>query len=427
MSANITLKSGLPVIEVTVVKQPNIDTVCYRGSAALHDLAVISQADVFDQVTNPNGLQRDLSPKHASEAYNYAAREPDKEFPRAFPEVILNVRNEDVLSVEKINVGRQRQIEGFKFTFDLVAIQNKMANTGEIVVSRVDGNHRLFYAAGDGRREPLWTVVPFQIHVGLSPEQEANLFVDVNANQKGLNSSHLHVLRSRLTSEEQELRDHPERVIARKLASDPLSPWYNLVYLGGSRKGSREAEIDRPISFVTLESGVKRTLTKSQYIHDLTNPEAQYMLIRNYWEAVKRTFDQEWQDPKEYLLLKNLGVLVFSIVGGTVIDRSMARGEVTPEAMMYYIMQVHEHFDWSREAIGERSVVGMSGNRAALLLAGELTANMLDPDADSESVASLQAKLLEAAPDVKDFDAEEWREAPNVHDLEEAGVQRSVS
>jgi DGQHR domain-containing protein len=402
-------------IEVVAVESSNIDTVCYRGSAPIADLAAISQADVFDQVSNPNGLQRDLSPKHASDAYNYLAREKDEEFPRAFPEVILNVRDEDVVSVEPINTGRQRKLSGFKFTFDLDTIQDAIT-AGEIVVSRVDGNHRLWYAAGDdARRAGQRSVVPFQLHVGLSPEQEANLFVDVNANQKGLNSSHLHILRSRLTPEEQELKQHPERVFARRLSEDQDSPWHDLVYLGGSRKGSRAEGMDRPVSFVTLEQGVRRTLSKSQYI-----------LIRNFWTAVHDVFQEEWDEHKEYLLLKNIGVLGFSIMGGTVIDRCMARGEVDIEAMKAYVEQVRGVFDWSKEARGEKSVAGMSGNRAALLIAGELVADLADPG-ESRAVQTLQERLLqmekgEAPPE----EPEGWREQPEVDDLEAAGVHRSA-
>ena len=63
--------TGVSEIEILGYKTKNLDTVCYRGSAPLAHLALISQTDVFDQVENPDGLQRDLSFKHASEAYEY--------------------------------------------------------------------------------------------------------------------------------------------------------------------------------------------------------------------------------------------------------------------------------------------------------------------------------------------------------------------
>lgn len=423
-------RRGVKTIEFVVVETPNIDTVCYRGSASISDLGRISQADVFDQIKNPNGLQRDLSPRHASDAYNYVNKDADPEFPRAFPEVILNVRDEHVLEVEPMSLGRVKRIKAFRFLFDLDAIEEDVA-LGRIAVSRVDGNHRLFYANGNGRRDALDESIPFQIHVGLSPEQEANLFTDVNANQKGLNSSHLHVLRSRLTPEEQEIREHPERVFARRLSEDPDSAWNALVFMGGSRKGARAEGIKQPVSFVTLETGVKRTLAKSQYIHDLTQPDAQYILLRNFWDAVKAVFVDEWEKPDEYLLLKNLGVISLSTAGGTVIDRCMARGEVGVEDMKAYLTQMHDKFDWSKDATGERSLAGMSGNRAAVLIAGELVADLVDPG-ESRAVASLQERLLKAAGDVvanlPDHKAENeaWRESPEVDDLEAAGVKRSV-
>ena len=57
--------TGVSEIELTGYTSKNLDTVCYRGSGPLAYLALISQTDVFDQVSNPEGLQRDLSPKHA--------------------------------------------------------------------------------------------------------------------------------------------------------------------------------------------------------------------------------------------------------------------------------------------------------------------------------------------------------------------------
>ena len=66
--------TGINEVELIAYKSKNLDTMCFRGSAPLAHLAMISQPDIFDQVTNPKGLQRDLSPKHASEAFEYVHR-----------------------------------------------------------------------------------------------------------------------------------------------------------------------------------------------------------------------------------------------------------------------------------------------------------------------------------------------------------------
>jgi DGQHR domain-containing protein len=383
----MTRLTGVAQIEVLAEESKNLDTICYRGSAPLAHLAAISQADVFDQVSNPDGLQRDLSPKHAAEAYDYAYRDRDAEYPRAFPEVVLNVRDKSVVRIETLE--SDTGVKLHRLTFDRNAMRDD-----KVYVSRVDGNHRLFFADGDNRRAPLLVDAPFQLHVGLTREQERSLFVDINANQKGLNSSHLAVLRSKLTPEEQEIRDHLERWMAKRLAEgDAQSPWHGLIHLGGSKKGARAQGLTRPVNFASLEGGVKRTITKSQYIHDLTDPEAQYVLVRNYWQAVKEVFREEWARPKDYLLLRNLGVTSMSILGGTIIDRCVPRGTVSVSDMAVYLEQARARFDWGKDASGERSVTGMSGNRAALIIAGEMAEELSDPGS-SNLMRDLQERLV---------------------------------
>ncbi len=251
----------------------------------------------------------------------------------------------------------------------------------------------MFYAAGDDRREPLTAFTPFQIHVGLTREQERSLFVDINANQKGMNTSHLAIMRARLTPEEEEIKNHPDRWIAQRLADEVDSPWHGLVHLGGSKAGSRTQGLTRPVNFASLQAGVGRTLTKSQYIHDLTDAEAQYLVVRNFWEAVKRTFAEEWARPKDFLLLKNIGVMSMSILGGTIVDRCMARGTVSVDEMARYLRQTKTTFDWGKDATGERSITGMSGNRAALIIAGEMAKELSDETGENV-IQNLQAALL---------------------------------
>lgn len=364
----------------------NLDTTCYRGSAPLAHLALVSQADVFDQLANPEGLQRDLSRKHAAEAYEYAAR-PNRvreqggeiDMPRAFPEVVLNVRDKSVVKIDTLKLpgSDQLDITLARITFDVEKIQR--AKT--VKVSRVDGNHRLYYANGDGNgREPLLIPAPFQLHVGLTREQEGSLFLDINASQKGLNTSHLSVLRSRLTPAEQELIEHPHRAFALRLVEDSLSPFQGLVFLGGSRQGLREAGDKRPISFAALEGGLRRTLAKSQYLPELTEPDAKYQMIRRYWRAVQQTWPEAWAKQGEYVTLQNIGITSLSLLGASVIDRSMAAGHVEEDDLQRQLEPTKEVFDWHRETSAARGgVSGMSGNRAALEISGRMAQKLPKP------------------------------------------------
>jgi DGQHR domain-containing protein len=384
---------GIGVVEMIAVETDNLDTKCYRGSAPLAHLAMISQPDVFDQVNNPNGLQRDLSPKHASDAYEYVHKERDPDQPRAFPEVVLNVRDRkcvEIIPMEGTGVDGVR-VYTLRFHIDRLNKGNKVR------VSRVDGNHRLEYADGDERsREPLTASAPFQVHVGLTREQERSIFVDFNSNQKGMNTSHLAMMMSKLTPEEIEMRDHLDRWIAKRLTDDPESPWHGLVHLGGSKAGYRTQGLARPVNFVSVEAGIKKLLGKSQYIHDFTAPIAQYNLIRTYWQAVKTVFAEEWGNPKEFLLLKNIGVMSLSILAGTIIDRCVPQGRVRMTDMARFLKQTRARFDWSKDASGDGAVGGMSGNKAALIIASEMGRELSD-DTDVATISDLQQQLLAQA------------------------------
>lgn len=390
MEVSMTIDAG-KIVSLFAQKGKNLDTWCYRGFAPINELALISQADVYDQEQNANGLQRDLSPKHASDAYEYVRGGPRPEHPRAFPEVVLNVRDKRVLKLEEVlipeklvpppnasirDAAEQGQLKLFRLDFHTELMDRP---SPMVFVSRVDGNHRLQYANGDSRlREPLDAVIPFQIHVGLTVDQERSLFVDINSNQKGLNSSHLGMMQSKLTPEQEEIKFNLGRWIANKMVQDPDSPWHGLVHLGGSKKGSRVQGLTRVVNFASLQTGVKKTLTKSQYIHDLTDANAQYVILRNYWHAVKRTYSQEWAGPKEYLLMKNIGVQSLSILGGTIIDRCMLRGKVEIGEMVYYLQQTVGTFDWHGKAVGDTSLRGMTGNQAATIVAASMATELSD-------------------------------------------------
>jgi DGQHR domain-containing protein len=386
--AELAKLSGIPVVELPAYKSKNLDTTCYRGSAPLAHLALISQPDIFDQVTNPKGLQRDLSPKHASEAYEYVRRDRNQEYPRAFPEVVLNVRQKSVLR----EVSEEEAAPLVKLQFTVSDMK-----TGKVYVSRVDGNHRLYFAVGDERRDPLLAEVPFQIHVGLTQEQERSLFVDINSNQKGLSSSHLAVMQNRLTPDEIELRDHFDRWIASKLSKDPDSPWHGMIHEGGSKKGTRQQGLTRLVNFASIQGGVSKLVSKSQSIHDVGDPHLQYVLIRNYWQAVKTVFSVEWSSPKDYLLLKNIGVWSLSILGATIIDRCLPKSKVHVDDFAYYLKQAQARFDWLKDAIGDRAIAGMSGNKAAMIIAAAMAEELTD-ESGSNLIKETQEKLRAQLP-----------------------------
>src|SRR5688572_13956997 len=85
---------SIPVLQARVL---GVDVV--RGYARLSDLALISRADIYDAKTNPNGTQRDLSPKHARDAYEYV-RQEEIAF---WPEVFLALRDDSVFTLKMLD------------------------------------------------------------------------------------------------------------------------------------------------------------------------------------------------------------------------------------------------------------------------------------------------------------------------------------
>ena len=107
-----------------------------------------------------------------------------------------------------------------------------------------------------------------------------------------------------------------------------------------------------------FSAGVSKLLQKSQYIHDLGEAKLQYIVIRNYWQAVKTVFSEEWSDYKQYLLLRNIGVWSLSLLGGFIIDRCMPKGQVETHDFERYLKQVRHRFDWNKDESGERGISG---------------------------------------------------------------------
>lgn len=367
-------------ITLVAEESPNLDTITYRGSARLCDLTRISQVDVFDQDTNPQGLQRDLTRAHALGAYEYVNRPARKSSPRAFPEVMLNVRDKKVVTVDQLgDAGTEYTLSNGEtvtaptivaLTFDL----DKIDKAKSVKVSRVDGNHRLFYGMGDGKdRGPLEAYVPFSITVNLDREAETGIFVDTNAEQKGLNTSHLSVMRERLTPDEIAFENAPARYLALRLANDAQSPWHGIVHMGGSKAGAKAAGIRRPVTFTALQSAIQRILRKSTYLTSMETVDGKYGLIRNYWLAVRLACPEAFEDGSELLLLKNLGVNTLAEFGAMVIDRSMVVGNIEIEDMAGLVQHGLGNVDWHKESA---DVAGMSGNRAVLQLAARMAKDL---------------------------------------------------
>ena len=362
----------------------NLNTEMYRGYAPIADLAQISAPDPFNQDTNPTGLQRDLSEVHSRDAYRYAeGAEQVPEHPRAWAEVLLNVRDPSVVTLIPLNT--QQGVYALEIREDLI---NK--TLGGPQISRTDGNHRLHFGAGDPKAHwgRLTTSIPFAMTIGLAPEAEASLFMDINDNQKTMNTAHLAHLKARLTGPERLALADPALWIAERLTDDPKSPWYGLVHKGGQRTPGHA----RRVNLAALKTGIGMTLHDAVKLRAVPAIEGKYVLIRMFWHAVARIYAREWADPQG-MLLKGIGIWTFSQLGADILDRCLVRGVPAPrleEEMRAYLRQTKRVFDWRRGG----DIQGYGGQARAREHATTMKAALSDADIHLNQIAAAVRSMV---------------------------------
>lgn len=344
------------MIEITVLRQEALGVDVVRGFAKLSDLARISRADIFDEKANPSGTQRDLSPKHAREAYEYARRAKMG----YWPEVFLCLRDASVATFKPGSDG-----------VGVLAIDDeKIASSKRIAISRVDGNHRLELASGNTESyPPIDRVVSFCMAMKLSLVDEIAIFRDINNNQKRMDTSHLDKIELRLSSEDTIKSRDPALYIASKLADDPDSPLNGFVYQGGKRPGSTF------IPLRTLHTGIEYMLSRQTRLTSIGDPDGQLVLVKNYLKAVREWVPEAWDSPKDYLLLRGAGLWGTFFLGADVIDRALAK-KTYSQADMLEILKSGKTWDWARGG----SFQGLSGRGGAVRIADMVIRELRDDE-----------------------------------------------
>lgn len=329
----------------------------YRGFAKLSQLAELSRADIYDQKNNPHGTQRDLSPPHARAAYEYV-KTRDLGF---WPEVFLCARAKAVITFTPLSDDLPDL--GY-LEFNLAEIRK----LSTIAVSRVDGNHRLHFA--DGTIEGYSKVektASFCLAYDLSRDDEIQLFKDINKNQKPMNTSHLDGIEARLTPEEQLKRRSPELYISQRLGRDRESPFHGRVYEGGKKPPG----VDIPLR--GIKTGIEYMLTRSTQLPRLDDAEAQYRVIRNYFDAFKAWQPKAWTEPRDYIVLRGSGLWAVCFIGAHVIDRALLQDKFDTNYMLS-ILKSGGDWDWSKKG----DFVALGGRGGALEISKRVTRRLLD-------------------------------------------------
>lgn len=371
MSTKTKSKAGLP--HFSVLAGTCLGYEAFRGFAPLNELATISKADIFDQNKNRLGTQRNLSLQHARKAYEYVS-ETDEAF---FPEMILNVRDKSYVAFTPLT-GQATKIFG-----DL-AFTKDPTRDKKIIVSRLDGNHRLWFADGHEKdMDPISRTVSFCILTIEDRNKELALFRDINDNQMGMNTSHLQNIQARLLGEKLLKVQDPASYIVQKLIKSKTSPLYRKVHEGGKvKKGATLSGL----TIANLTSAVRDMLTRSTKLAQFPDADAQYKVIENYWTALQKWLPQAWKSPRDYAIFKGVGLYAISYVGIEVIDRSLLKGKFSSDDMLWYLKQMPSE---SLASGGTAAYAGRGGGRK---LANDMIANL--EEEGELSLSKLQKLIL---------------------------------
>jgi DGQHR domain-containing protein len=258
------------------------------------------------------------------------------------------------------------------------------SHDGKIVVSRLDGNHRLWFADGHEKgMDPISRLVSFCMLTIEDRERELELFRDINDNQMGMNTSHLQNITARLLGDKLLKVQNPALYIVQKLMKEKNSPLYKRVYEGG--KAQKGATLSG-LTIANLTSAVRDMLSRSTKLAQFPEADAQYRVIRNYWSAVKKWLPQAWKDPRSYSVFKGVGLYAISYVGIEIIDRALLKGKFSTKDMLEYLKQMPS------DSLASGGTATYSGRGGGRKLANDLIANL--EEEGEVSLSKLQRLIL---------------------------------
>lgn len=380
----------------------NLNLSSVRGFARLDLLSDISSADVFDQVNNKFGTQRELKPKHAAEAGEYAVAssksEPDID-PRAFTEVILNVR--DLKAIRIMHEGSQIDFSSLKSNLEGSLVVDVEVDLTELKlpqeefnpqISRVDGNHRLSAVPPLDQREGVqFPVIPFALFVGLGADQERKIFRDINGNQVKMSTAHLAQIHISLEGDGAILDQKSRSLWLAKKLSSPGYAFQDMVYMGGAKTGLKAAlGTIPPINLNSLESMVRETLRGleglqlelfsdeevrsakegDEYAFDslLENANRLATLLNRFWLSIRQEYPDAWQDKKNHILLQSIGLISTSKFASELIRELIADSNISQQAFVLEIKKlVSAGFTYEK-----KNYEGLAGGAGAQKVFGQL-------------------------------------------------------
>lgn len=251
----------------------------FLGFAPANLLYSLSFADVLDEDTR-RGYQRRFNPQHSLDFRKYIQREGSSTIPLTF-----NLRPSTAWKIREVSPPSA-----------VLEINSKAGK----VLAQVDCQHRLGYL------NDVDLELPFMCFLGLTEREEMEVFNIINSKAKGLSTSLLDFHDATLATDL--ARERPELFIALHLNNYSDSPWYRQLDLGGASTSG----LMRRASLRTMQKAVKRFLSHTKILRR-HSPDTAARIVLDFWGAVAMVLREAWDNPRQYLI--NKGVGVYSLMG----------------------------------------------------------------------------------------------------------------
>lgn len=215
------------------------------------------------------------------------------------------------------------------------------------VLSQVDCQHRL------GHLNDLDITLPYMCYLGLSVREELEIFNVINSKAKGLSSSLLDFHDATLSSDL--AQERPELFITLHLNNNSESPWYRQLDLGGTSTSGMK----RRASLRTMQKAVKRFLSQTQILQHHSSDQAARIVL-DFWAAVAVVLQAAWNNPRQSLVTKGIGVYSLMAIAGDLYKEDTAQN---PDKR-YFINKLSEFItdiDWTTKG----SLKGLGGQAGA--------------------------------------------------------------
>jgi DGQHR domain-containing protein len=293
------------------------DQTVFLGFAQANLLCRASYADILDERTG-QGYQRRIARDHSLNFKRYLQQPGATSIPLTF-----NLRT---CYAERWQLVPDNGTNG--------ETTLRLDMTSGPVLTQVDGQHRL------GFLQDCPIPFAFMAFIGLSEQQEMDVFRTINGKAKGLSSSLLDFTEAKsLGSDLAQI--NPALFIALGLNRDPTSPWYGRLDLGGEKTIGTK----RVASLRTMHQGVTRLLKEARLASNVPATEVLSHTIA-YWQALAIVLPTQWEQPRHHMIVKGIGVYALMSLAGLLIKEAEER----PINVDYFVGKLSDFIDqvdWS--------------------------------------------------------------------------------